>query len=349
MYKRKDGLYEAVKTYEGKRVYFRGKTQREVFRKIEAYEEKKTTAPAFDDISQNWAETHFSEIEESSVRSYAPALERAKAFFGNKPIDEITAADCNAYLSGLKFLASKTVRNHKAVLCMIFDYAIQNGLLASNPCEKVRVSDKLRKTTREPLTSAQRAQILATTPDEFQLGYLILFTGCRLGEALALRYDDIEGDVIHITKAVHYNGNKPIVGRLKTEESKRDIPLLPPLKKRLEELNGTGYIIGGEEPITQSMLARRWEHWCREHGMARPDQRKGTKQNRHTTVWKPDIDRHQIRHEYATILWESGVDVHTASRLMGHSNIQTTAQIYQHFRERMLTDAAEKLGRYFAE
>lgn len=348
MYKRPDGLYELTKTYDGKRKYFRGRTQREVFRKIEEYEEQRETPPTFEDVADRWSEEHFPEVEQGSVRSYAPALARCKAYFGGKPIAEITMQDCNAFLSSLKDLAQKTVRNHKAVLAMIFDYAVSEGLLSHNPCERIKVSDKLKKTSREALSGSQREEILNTKPDEFQLAFLILFTGCRLGEALALEYSDIDWDkdVIHITKAVHFHGNTPVVGRLKTDESKRDIPLLPQLRQRLKELHGKGTIIGGS-PITQSMLNRRWEHWCREHGLAHPEERTATENNRHTTVWKPDIDRHQIRHEYATILWEAGIDVHTASRLMGHSNIQTTAQIYQHFREKQLQEASQKLTDYF--
>lgn len=348
MYKRKDGLFEAVRTYSGQRVYFRGKSQREVFRKIEEYEARKEESPSFESVADRWSAEHFETIEEGSVRSYAPALARAKAFFSDREISSISTQDCNAYLGSLRDLAQKTVKNHKAVLAMIFAYAVSEGLLTHNPCDRIRVSDKLKKSSREPLTAPQRAEILATKTDEFQLAFLILFTGCRLGEALALEYSDIDWKkgIIHITKAVHFDGNRPIIGKLKTEESRRDIPLLPQLSQRLKELNGTGTIIGGT-PITKTMLSRRWEHWCREHGLAHPEERTATDRNRHTTIWKADIDRHQIRHEYATILWEAGIDVHTASRLMGHSNIQTTAEIYQHFRERMLNDATQKLTDFF--
>lgn len=348
MYKRPDGLFEAVKTYDGKRKAFRGKTQREVFRKIEEYEQEKETVPSFDAVAERWSEEHFQTVEEGSVRSYAPALARAIAFFGDRPINEISMQDCNAFLSSLRDLAQKTVRNHKAVLAMIFDYAVSEGLITQNPCDRIKISDKLKKSSREALTGSQREEILSTKPDEFQLAYLILFTGCRLGEALALEYSDVDWnkDVIHITKAVHFDGNKPVIGRLKTAESKRDIPLLPQLRQRLKELGGSGTIIGGT-PITKTMLSRRWEHWCRDHNLAHAESRTATETNRHTTIWIPDIDRHQIRHEYATILWEAGIDVHTASRLMGHSNIQTTAQIYQHFREKQLREASEKLTVYF--
>ena len=348
MYKRKDGLFEAVRTYSGQRVYFRGKTQREVFRKIEEYEERKNASPSFEDVAGKWADEHFQTIEEGSVRSYAPALSRCVAYFSDRDISGITAQDCNAFLGSLRDLAQKTVKNHKAVLAMVFDYAVSEGILAHNPCDRIRISDKLKKSSREPLTASQRAEILSTSIDEFQLAYLILFTGCRLGEALALEYSDIDwkNGVIHITKAVHFDGNKPVIGRLKTENSKRDIPLLPQLGERLKELTGTGTIIGGT-PITKTMLSRRWEHWCREHGLAHPETREKTAGNRHSVIWKADIDRHQIRHEYATILWEAGIDVHTASRLLGHSNIQTTAEIYQHFRERQLKDATQKLTDFF--
>lgn len=354
MYKRKDGLYESVKTYKGKRVYFRGKTQREVYRKIEEYESQgeQATLPSFDVVADQWAESHFEELTDGSIRSYEPALKRAKARYGGISIGDITSQDISQWMTLLgKEYAQKTVRNQRAVLKMIFDYAILDiGIKIDNPVERVKVSDKLKQETRDALTEEQRQEILNTRPNEFILAPLILYTGLRLGEALALRSDriDFENKVIHIVEAVHFKGNKPVIGQLKTKNSRRDIPLLPQLEDLIKGING--YIINDDgKPITQSMLTRRWEHWCREHNLAIEEHRDSTTNNRHTSVWKPVIDRHQIRHEYATTLWEAGISLETSSHLLGHADIQTTSRIYQHYRETHLKDASQKLTDWFAK
>lgn len=338
-----------IRTYDGKRVYFRGKTQRDVFRKIEEYEEGKTAT--FADIAEEWRSVHFDEIEDGSKRSYNPAVERAKAFFQDMPITDITPTQCQAFINSLRHLAMKTVRNHKIVLGMIFRYAIvDKGIQMADPSARLKVSDKLKSTTREALTPNQRKRVLDTKPDEFQLAPLITLTGLRLGEALALKWGDIQGNKIRITKAVHFHGNKPVVGRLKTKDSARDIPYLPQLKERLEPLRGGAdeFVFGGAEPITQSMLARRWEHWCREHGFVEAIPRTPTPQNKHTTVWKPTLDRHQLRHEFCTTCIEAGISEFVCAKLLGHSDTTMVHRVYAHYREEQLNQAGETLSKFIS-
>lgn len=346
MYKRKDGLFEAVRTYDGKRHYFRASTQKEVYRKIDEYERGIKASPSFSAVADEWRDIHFEEIEEGSRRSYNPAVERAKAWFQDTPITDITPTQCQAFINSLRHLALKTVRNHKIVMGMVFQFAIvDKGIAMTDPSHRVKVSEKLKQTTREALTADQRREVLSTTADEFQLGYLIILTGLRLGEALALQWGDIT-DKISITKAVHFNGNKPVVGRLKTKDSARVIPYLPQLKDRLEPLRGApnAFVFGGETPITQSMLARRWEHWCRDHGFIEEVPRTPTPQNRHTTVWKPTIDRHQLRHEFCTTCIEAGISEFVCAKLLGHSDTTMVHRVYAHYREAQMAQAGEALS-----
>lgn len=78
-------------------------------------------------------------------------------------------------------------------------------------------------------------------------GYLLLYTGCRRGEALALMYRDIDRKtgVIHIDKKVNYATGKPVLeNHLKSENGLRDIPLLPPLAAALPK-TGSGCCFRG--------------------------------------------------------------------------------------------------------
>ena len=58
------------------------------------------------------------------------------------------------------------------------------------------------------------------------------------------------------------------------------------------------------------------------------------------------FDRHSIRHTYATMLYESGVDIKSAQKLLGHANFQTTMDVYTHLSDRHLKEASEKLENY---
>ena len=63
--------------------------------------------------------------------------------------------------------------------------------------------------------------------------------------------------------------------------------------------------------------------------------------------WKAKITPHCIRHNYATVCWERGIDPYTTMRLMGHSSIKTTMDIYTHLNERQLAQISQKIEGLF--
>lgn len=306
----------------------------------------------FVEVAQRFRESHFEDIALGSMRSYIPALNRAVDYFGNKSIDKIKPKDIKQFLQRCgETYAYKTVRNQKCVLSQIFDFAIIDmDLMICNPCSGQRISNKLPRSTRSLLTTQQVIEIKSTSPSEFLLAFLILYTGTRCGEALALQYKDIdfESRKIEISKSVHFIGNRPIIGALKSSSSARRVPLLVPLIEMLSRCSykPNDYIIGKSEPITKSKLQRQWEKYCRTHNMAIPVVRKATSNNRHTTVWKPMIDRHQIRHEYATILFEAKIETKDIQRMLGHSDYHTTMNIYVHWRENRIAEITERVDSF---
>lgn len=355
MYRRKDGSYEAKKTYPEGAIHFYGKTEEEVLEKIASYEQKRSTgevkSPVFSKYAKLWQEEHFRRISDGSVRSYAPALNSVIDYFGKKPINRITSRDVQDYLDSLD-LGYKTVKNRYTVLRQIFDYACLSGVLSSNPCDYAKVPNNLSRTTRSPLTPDQIEAIKNDDDTAFQLAYFILYTGCRLGEVLALQGKDVDfiHNVIHITKAVHYYGNRPTIGSLKTASSKRDIPLLDPLARRIRMMNiqPEEYFFGGKEPLSRMAVQRRWEYWCRDKGyvdVVYKENAPGEAHGKHATINKPTMDRHSIRHTYATMLYEAGVDIKAAQKILGHSNFQTTYDIYTHVSQQHLKEAADKLNK----
>ena len=307
---------------------------------------------SFSGIADEFRKHHFDEVAAGTIISYAPALERARNYFCKRDIRKITPYDVKSFLKTLESDYSyKTVSNQKSVLKLIFDFAIiEKQFIKVNPCILVKVSNNLPRSRRSPLTPEQVKEIKKTRYDEFLLAYLVLYTGARCGEALALQFKDIDfnANQIRISKSVHYDGNGPYMGNVKTKKGNRVIPLLYPLKKFLLQLNfkQDDYIVSGNNLITRKALHRKWEKFCRNHNMLSLRDRKPTPGNLRTTAWKTDIDRHQIRHEFATMLFEAGIDYKTAQELLGHSDITTTMNIYTHFRDKQIMMAEEKLNEY---
>ena len=316
MYKDKRGYFRESITIDGKRKVFSAKTKKDLALKLLTYNIKKKDSTTFAAVADLWEEENWDKLKYGSHRTYAPCLRRCREKFGDKQIDAIRPKDVQAWLKELgEDLAFKTVKNHKSVLSQIIDYAIVNlDMDISNPCDRVKMPSGLRKGTRKALTEEERKTIKETTKDDFQLAFLILYTGCRCGEALALQMKDVdmENNIIRIHSSVTHHGNTPDITPPKTANSVRIVPLLPPLKSRLKQLKlkQTDFIVSGERPLTKSALAKRWKKFCKEHDLS--------------------IDRHTIRHQYATTLFEAGIDVKTAQDLLGHAQISTTMDIYTH-------------------
>lgn len=356
MYKDKRGLWRESINYRGKRKYFSAKTKKDLLLKLAAFNINSPEVLTFSEVADAWREEHWEQLQFGSYRTYAPAFRRAVEQFGSRNIEDIKPKDVQLWLKKLgETYAYKTVSNHKTIVSQIYDYAILNFKAEPyNPCDRIKVPSGLRKGTREALSPEELQAVLSTTKDEFQLGFLILFTGCRLGEANALKMSDVDfkKEQITISRSTSWRSNQPYEKAPKTDAGVRVIPLLPKLKERLKELKlkRTDYIVAqGPEPLTLSAITRRWESWCRTHGLAEEVPREGTPNNKHTTIWKPTIERHQIRHEYATILYEAGIDPKQAQQLLGHAQISTTMDIYTHISEKKQLENFMRLATYFEE
>lgn len=338
MKKDKKGLYSMQVTIDGKRKVFRSKNKQELALKVIEYTKQKKS-PTFGLVAEQWHDKHFDEIRYGTGRCYEAPYKRVVEEFGNLPLDKITPKGIQLFLQsqGTQY-AKKTVSNTKTVINSIFKYAIvELGLDISNPCALVQLPRNLRSSSREPLSPEQLQEVLNTKPNEFILAPLILYTGTRCGEAIALQWKDIDwkNNTISITKDIDHQGNRPRLDSLKTKNSIRTIPLLPQLKTLLKTQISPltdDFIVSGSEPLTKSQLRCRWKAWCKDHGLLEDG--------------KPTIDRHQIRHQYATLLYEAGIEAKDAQSLLGHSDISTTMNIYTHISEQRQKITAEKLANY---
>lgn len=335
MYKDSRGLWRESVTINGQRKVFSAKKKKDVLLKMAAFRIQANKPVTFSEAADAWEEANWDRLRFGSARTYAPCLRRAVEKFGDRPLDSIKPKEIQAWIRDLGTVyAYKTVYNHKCIVHQIFDYAaVEMNIDLPNPCERVKLPTGLKKGTREALSSAELQVIRSCTADDFQLAFLILYTGCRCGEALALRMSDVDmkKNVISIHSAVVHHGNQPVISPPKTEKSVRTVPLLPQLKERLTELklNKDDYIIGGEKPLTKSALDKRWKKFCKEKEIS--------------------IDRHQIRHQYATILYEAGVDAKTAQQLLGHAQISTTMDIYTHLSDEKRLEDYMKIATYLSQ
>lgn len=165
---------------------------------------------------------------------------------------------------------------------------------------------------------------------------LCLYTGLRIGELLALTWDDIDflKGLLFVSKSCH-DGNDGcnhirIIDSPKTVHSRRVIPLpkqLLPLLKNLKKRSNCEYIIAdGNKPVFVRSYQRTFELLLKKLGIAH----KGF---------------HSLRHTFATRALECGMDVKTLSELLGHKNATVTLNRYAHSLLEHKTDMMNRLGK----
>ena len=162
------------------------------------------------------------------------------------------------------------------------------------------------------------------TPIYKTLFNFLFFTGCRLGETLALTFNDLKHNCIYINKTLtkeSYNGSR-ILTLPKTKKSIRTLRIDNMLIEELAELqiyyikkfgffNNDFYIFGGLEPLSPSTIERKKNYYCDKAGLKR-------------------IRLHDFRHSHATLLFNNEVPINLITYRLGHSNINTTLTTYCH-------------------
>ncbi len=327
--KRKDGRYEKGVTIDGKVVHFYGKTQREVNEKIMAYKRKKQNGVKFEQLRSEYYEDYLRD-HPSSRRALKKHIERLTEFFGDEYAKDISAKDVTSFLWSLD-LSLKTVKACKSYAKCIFDYGIREYGLTENPAAYRQMPKHLERNVRLPPTEEELDKIKESIDAPYRLFFLIaLYTGLRRGEILALQYKDIdrEANVIRVTKSVYHDGNEPVIKEPKTEKGKREVILLEPLKELLPDGKPNDYIFGGRKPWSSHEAQRHIYAYQKAVGI--------------------DVTPHQLRHAYATILYEAGIDERMSMELLGHANIATTRDIYTHITRNKQKDSADKLNSFLS-
>ena len=348
-YKRPDGLFEAIRTINGKRKAFRGKTCREVDRKILEYQEGLEKGRNFPEVADEWEREHENCVSESTRRVYSYAVKRLKAAFPGS-VSDVEPVDVQNYIRRFESQGRSvnSVGIELAVCRMIFAHAVLRGDIRVSPAVEVKRGRGLPCKKRAALTEQQEEAVKAAgavkSASWWMFGYFLLYTGCRRGEALALTYQDIDrkAGVIHITKKISYATGKPVLeNHLKSENGKRDIPLLAPLAAVLPQ-NRIGLVFPGDNGsyMKPHEITREWRHYCRDVGLN--EIRQGTNGK---TVEAFPITPHCFRHSFATICYEAGLDPRQTAGILGDTP-EVVEAVYTHLRQSRRKTAAEKLKEY---
>jgi len=299
--------------------------------------------------------------------------------FGRKRIAEIKYSDVLQfyyYLLNQKEISLGTLDSIHCLLHPTFQLAVRDEIIRKNPTDGVmkeisRESGKNRGVRHALTVQQQRAfmEYIANHPIYFHwwpMFTILLGTGCRIGEALGLRWQDLdfENRVISINHSLVYyqtRDSKKCMLRVslpKTEAGIRTIPMLDIVKDAFEmlheeqeengfnetEIDGmTGFIFcnrfgGVPNPQTVNHTIKRILNQYNADEVVR------AKKERREPIILPDFSCHHLRHTFCTRLCEHETNLKVIQAIMGHKNIETTMDIYAEATEEKKQESFENLA-----
>jgi integrase len=248
-----------------------------------------------------------------------------------------------------KGLSNSYIRSAKQLYCALFDSALADRVVQYNPArDKSAKPHKGNKPKERVLTPQQREWIetLCTDHRTYPAVMAMLYAGIRPQEAKAIDIDrdvDFTNDFITVRETAHIsteNGQRyAYTGEGKTEWSNRRVPLLPPLK---QALNGKhGYLITSAhgERVTIQTWKTAWSSYlfCMETAIngiqkrwyGRTKEQRAKKEAGTLPAWiNFDIVPYTLRHAFCQMCRDSGVELNTCRRWMGHADTQMILRVY---------------------
>jgi len=299
--------------------------------------EKKKPVPTFKKYSKIWLSNYIKvSCRESTFDEYSGILNNhILPVFKDVEIDKITRGAIRDFLlSKIKAgLSRSRVNLIKDVLSGVLGYALDEELISANPTLGItkrlwpKSMRKKNKVSDEDVFNREEIELLHDTCKSLVPEYSAFFimaakTGMRLGELLALRWNDVDFNSNFLWIRRSYR--RGIFTRPKNGKSRR-VDMTPQLKAELKRrllrekkecfrlrIEPEFVFNRNGRPIEQNFIRRVYKRILKKAGLR-------------------DIKLHSIRHSYASILLSEGVNLFYVSKQLGHSSTNITSDIYGHF------------------
>nr|UWG80197.1 MAG: Telomere resolvase [Bacteriophage sp.] len=309
--------------------------------------------PTFEELASLWLENYKTTVKPSTFENVRVKVEKmTEEHFDGLKLKKITVAYCQRVV--IELSKNYVLYNHYlSVINRIFKYAVLMDILNSNPFDKVikpksrQVQRKGNFLTKEELKEFLKLAQTATLSYFFPLVHLMSYTGLRQGEALALKWSDIdfENKKITVDKTAVRIKEKQTLQTPKTKNSKRVISIDPTTLSILKSWKKDQikiYFKNGKhfEGDDNFIFTNERTDWVQIHNFIPYFKRFVTDHK-----LKP-ITPHGLRHTHASLLFSAGVEPKNISDRLGHSTVQITLDLYTHITEEQRTDTVEKLLEY---
>ena len=351
VFQRRDGRWQAALMVNGTRRTVYGKSEREVRDKLRELRRqadadgalptpgKRTVA----DLVDAWL-TSAPDLKPTTAAQYRWFFETyARAPLGDVRLEKVTPDQLQRLYAGLTPAVGQRVHT---ILHRAFDVAVLWRWLASNPADRVLRPVPKRK-SRVLWTHDELQTFLEGTAGHWlhPLFLLLAATGLRLGEALALTWNDVGlGVAVTVTGTLHRLDGQVVVNTPKTPAAVRTV-LLPPVA--IDGLQRQK----AQQDAWRARAGARWQDSAfvftsaRRGASLRHDVVEAALRRECARLGLPAVTPHGLRHLHASLLIADGVPVTAVSARLGHANPAVTLKIYAHALPGQDAQAAMAIGR----
>lgn len=304
-----------------------------------------------------WLETYEKiKIRPSTYKTYLGFIENhIKPSLGDTNLRKLTTVQIQQFYQQLlsngrvervesnnqaKGLRPKTVHNLNQMLSAALDCAVEQKLICSNPAKSC-VLPKVKKQEMKTIPLDKLGQFFseAKRSGVYELYYIELATGLRRGELLGLKWDDVDwkNSVIYVRRQIIRQDGKVIAAPLKTKNSYRCVAIgsdaIAILKEKQIKENGFSeyiFLSPTGRPISPDSVLHMLQRVLKRAGLEK-------------------IRFHDLRHTFATMALQNGVDVKTLFGMLGHYSTGFTLDTYAHVTTAMQTNAAKAVGSFLSD
>lgn len=315
----------------------------------DAGERRPASREPFADYARQWLDTYRGRtrrgLSESTRRTYRRDMERwVIPYFGHFKLAEVEAPDVRSLIQHLcdEGLRAASVRAILAPLRAMYATAVEDGAITTNPTRDVRIGVARgdEATEDEParaMTRVELAILLGRIPEDRRLLFeLLAHTGLRISELAGLQWQDVVfGDRPRLR--VRRQDCRGEVRELKSEHSRRDVPLSPGMAQRLfATRRGRA---ATDRVFTSSAGARVNDGNLRRRLLIPATEAAGFGKVDDEGRWRTWISFHTFRHTCASLLFEAGRDVKQVASWLGHADPSFTLRTYIHLMDDGVGDA----------
>lgn len=297
--------------------------------------------------------------------------------FGKMKLKQVKRSDVKKFYNDLHEktgLKVRTIESVHIVVYQVFELAVNDDVIRYNPCEKAlkelknafpEVEKKKGLTIEEESTFLRFVESNNRYSRWYPVLVTLFRTGMRIGECMALTWEDIdfEAKTIRICKTLEYfklvdkHTHTKEIHTPKTVAGIRYIPMLPEVIAALEEEKALQKLIGIEcietiNGVTDFVFLNRYgKTLCREsinrtiHRIVR-ECNMAVELKQFDGVLLPKFSCHSTRHTFATRLNEAGINLKAAQSMLGHVDVSTTLNIYTDSTKSLMDQAIMEFGKF---